>query len=79
MLTGDPFRGLEVMIKDHILKGYEGYIVGSRFVNPPIDDNSIDGDYEGMEDTLMLEFEVNKLNHITHYTTRLPAKHLQEK
>ncbi|KDQ22487.1 hypothetical protein PLEOSDRAFT_1109596 [Pleurotus ostreatus PC15] len=79
MLTGDPFRGLEVVIKDHILKGYEGYIVGSRFVNPPIDDNSIDGDYEGMEDALMLEFEVNKLNHITHYTTRMPAKHLQEK
>ncbi|KDQ30132.1 hypothetical protein PLEOSDRAFT_1081725 [Pleurotus ostreatus PC15] len=78
MHTGDPFRGLEVVIVDHILKGFEGYIVGSHFVNPPIDDDSIDDDSEG-KDTPMLEFEVNKLNHITHYTTRLSAKHLQEK
>ncbi|KAF9500233.1 hypothetical protein BDN71DRAFT_1427492 [Pleurotus eryngii] len=33
MYMGDPFQGLEVVIVDHTLKGYEGYIVGSHFIN----------------------------------------------
>ncbi|KDQ22018.1 hypothetical protein PLEOSDRAFT_1087470 [Pleurotus ostreatus PC15] len=68
LYTGDPFRGLQVLIVDHPLRGYEGYIVGSRLVKPVVD-----GDDEAFE------FEVNKLNHITHYTTRISAKYLQEK
>lgn len=82
MYTGDPFQGLEVVIVDHALKGYEGYIVGSHLVNPPIIDNPNGGADQSMEDTedgAILEFEVNKLNHITRYTTRLSARHLQEK
>ncbi|KAG5222101.1 transcription elongation factor [Salix suchowensis] len=82
MYTGDPFRGLEVVIVDHALKGYEGHIVGSRLVNPYIIDNPNGGDDQSTEDTedaAILEFEVNKLNHITSYTTRLSARHLQEK
>ncbi|KAF7422284.1 hypothetical protein PC9H_010440 [Pleurotus ostreatus] len=68
LYTGDPFRGLQVLIVDHPLRGYEGYIVGSRLVKPVVD-----GDDEAFE------FEVNKLNHITHYTTCISAKYLQEK
>ncbi|KAF7425019.1 transcription elongation factor spt5 [Pleurotus ostreatus] len=82
MYTGDPFRGLEVVIVDHPLKGYEGYVVGSCLVNPPNDSNSNGGDDRSMEDTedtAILEFEVNKLNNITCFTARLSARHLQEK
>ncbi|KAF9490511.1 hypothetical protein BDN71DRAFT_1434665 [Pleurotus eryngii] len=60
---------------DHALKGYEGHIVGSRLVNPYIIDNpngSDDQSTEDTEDAAILEFEVNKLNHIT-------TRHLQEK
>ncbi|KAF9489573.1 hypothetical protein BDN71DRAFT_1511981 [Pleurotus eryngii] len=57
-----------IFIVDHPLRGYEGYIVGSRLVKP-----IADGDDE------IFEFEVNKLNHITSYTTRISAKYLQEK
>ncbi|KAF9488720.1 hypothetical protein BDN71DRAFT_1512799 [Pleurotus eryngii] len=66
--TGDPFRGLQVFIVDHPLRGYEGYIVGSRLVKL-----IADGDDE------IFKFEVNKLNHITSYTTCISAKYLQEK
>ncbi|KAF4564429.1 transcription elongation factor spt5 [Pleurotus pulmonarius] len=83
MFTGDPFRGLEVVIVDHALRGYEGHIVGSRLVNPPNNSNSNGDDrdqsMEDTEDTAILEFEVNKLNHITCFTVQLSARHLQEK
>ncbi|KAF9488624.1 hypothetical protein BDN71DRAFT_1512872 [Pleurotus eryngii] len=61
---------------------YTGHIVGSRLVNLYIIDNPNGGDDQSTEDTedaAILEFEVNKLNHITSYTTRLSAQHLQEK